>query len=208
MRKEPMGAFIDAVYAIAITILALEAPTTLDEKAQVAEFAAVIGEYAIAFTILFALWIQHRRLNQMTASVSRPQLWLHGLFLLTVCLIPRATSLVFHYGGVGELMHVGAGFESGISRAMLVDLFYCCMVFVADMGLLGLMWLSWRDPEAERDHLARCSKLNGSAILLVALGVALLTSLQNRYFGLMIPLALIFEVELAKLIFKYEHRPA
>jgi uncharacterized membrane protein len=203
MSKEAMGAFIDAVYAIAITILALEAPAELENQVAISEFVAVVFEYAIAFMILFAFWVQHRRLNRIPKEVSRSALWVHAVVLLTVCLIPRATSLVFHYGGVGKLLAVERELASGgMSRETLVDVFYCVMIFAADASLLALMLLVHKEPEEHPDPLLRDSKIVTTGLLLVGLAAAAATSVQNRYFGIILPIALLFEVELAKFVFR------
>ena len=209
MSKEAMGAFIDAVYAIAITILALEAPAQLAVDVQVSELVALVVEYALAFMILFSFWVQHRRLNRVPSQISRPQLWLHGIILLTGCLIPRATSLVFQYGGVGEWLHAPEVLAAtNTRREMVVDLFYCGMIFAADTTLLMLMFVIWRDPDAERDNLIWRSKVISSCLLLTGLFAAMATSIQNRYFGAIIPVALLLEVELCSLMFRAVRPPA
>ena len=90
----------------------------------------------------------------------------------------------------------------------MVDLFYCGMIFAADTTLLMLMFVIWRDPDAERDNLIWRSKVISSCLLLTGLFAAMATSIQNRYFGAIIPVALLLEVELCSLMFRAVRPPA
>lgn len=193
MSKEAMGAFIDAVYAIAITILALEVPESLEGEEAVDEFLWVLREYAIAFAVLFALWVHHRRINALVEHHTRATLWLSGIAMLAACLIPRATSLVFHYGGIAS---AGEVLEDD-SRAQLVDRFNVLTIMVADLAMLALAFFA--TPRGTRSAV-RTHKTASTVMLALALLVMVNHPVEDRYFALALPLALLLEIELLKLL--------
>ena len=92
-----------------MTILALEVPGELTESFAISSFAEMLLEYALSFLTLFAIWIQHRRINELNSDlVANTAVWINCVILLLVCLIPRATTLVFNYGGDVTLMQLEA----------------------------------------------------------------------------------------------------
>jgi len=204
IRRETAGAFIDAIYAIAATILALEIPSDFGEGINLATFGSLLLDYAMSFLILFALWVQHRRINDFIEPYNLPVLWITALVLLLVCLVPRATTLVFQYGDdvtlaqlEKSLMH-GAGW----TLAEFVDIFYLWIVLLADWGLLILAILAIREhPDSDAIDLRR-SKVTITVALVFVLALSLLLPFENRYFLLLIPLFLIFEKHLGKLLFR------
>jgi len=203
MQREPVGAFIDAVYAIAVTILALELPAGFEHTQGLSEFSEVLLEYALAFAILFGFWSQHRRANGFVERYGRIGLWLNGAILLLVCLVPRATTLVFRFGDdvtVAELHQTFAGLR-GWNRAELVDLFYVLVVVAVDLLLLVLLRGNTRDA-AERLEVRqlRSAKSATSIALLVVVALSFLLPVENRLVLVIVPLALIFERELTLLL--------
>lgn len=185
LGNESMGAFIDAIYAIAITLLALEIPSELDGDQALGR---ILAEYAVTFAILFALWAQHRRLNTERETLTRGLLWLNGAVMLIVCLVPRATTMVFEYGSDVTLVQLGGTILEGQewSRAELVDLAYVVIVLSADLGLLAL------------SRRFRRVKAVGTVLVLVCLGLSMLLPFPNRYVTLILPLSLFFEKEILR----------
>ena len=205
LSKENVGAFSDAVYAIAVTILALEIPAELDADFSLASFAGTLLNYALSFVILFALWLQHRRINEHIKHYSRPAIWITGAVLLLICLIPRATTFVFDYGGNVTIAQLEASLLEGAgwTKAEIVDITYVGIVLAADLGLLLLARFG-RHSEAATEWLeVHRSKLTISALTIGVLALSLLTPVENRYFLLLMPLALMFENQLAKMIFRH-----
>lgn len=204
IRREVAGAFIDAVYAIAATILALEIPGEFGAEFSVAVFGELLLDYAMSFVILFALWVQHRRIVGHAEALTPLTLWMTALVLLLVCLVPRATTLVFQYGEDVTLAQLeqtllhGAGW----TLAEFVDLFYVAIVLAADLLLLALAAMATRGSAAPDAIELRHSKYTVTLALVGLLALSLLLPVENRYFLLAIPLALIFERHLARLIFR------
>lgn len=197
ISKETLGTFVDAVYAIAMTILALEIPGELNQGAQLQDFASLLMDYALSFIVLFALWIQHRRIISHAYSESHLHVWLHALVLLLVCLIPRATTLVFSYGEDVILSELQNSLWQGEwSRAEVVDLFYVLLVALADLTLLLLSRLCLR-PDSAITHKVWHSKLIVSSAVLGVLGISFLLPVENRTVLLLLPLVLLAESRLS-----------
>lgn len=203
LSKEAVGTFIDAVYAIAVTILALEVPSELTGSFAIGSFAEMLVEYALSFLILFALWIQHRRINELNNTlVANTVVWINCVVLLLVCLIPRATTLVFNYGGDVTLGQLEASLNHGAGWTLpeIVDMFYMAVVIAADLGLLVLVTrVAGRSTDDDTIKIRR-SKVTVTALTLGILLLSLLLPVENRYFLLLIPLALMSERGLARLI--------
>ena len=209
LRNEIVGAFIDAVYAIAATILALEIPSELPgEEFGLELFSDMLVEYSLAFLLLFALWLQHRRINGIVETISRFRLFINALILLLVCLVPRATKLMFEYGDdvtLGALE--GTLFQgSGWTTAELVDLFYVVLVIFIDLGILVLLYVTGRQAETKELNRLQISKWTVTALLLVVTLTSFLLPVENRYFLIILPVVLFFEQELSTIVVRLARR--
>lgn len=205
LSKEVVGTFIDAVYAIAVTILALEVPGEFKGQFAIGSFGEMLVEYVLSFLILFALWIQHRRINGLNGdSVGSAVIWVNCLVLLLVCLVPRATTLVFDYGGDVTLAQLEGSLNHGAGWTLseFVDFFYITLVLAADLGLLVLIGKISRKSTDEETIRIRRSKITVTVLTVGVLLLSLLVPLENRYFLLLMPLALMFERGLTGLIFR------
>lgn len=203
LRGETVGAFIDAVYAIAVTILALELPSQLPDGAFGFElFIDVLIEYAVAFILLFAFWLQHRRINGLVEWVERTGFLVNAVVLMLVCLVPRATKLVFEHGGDVTMAQLrGTLLEGrGWTEAELVDLFYVIVVVLIDLGLLLLLRINRDESEGEELVRLRVSKRTVTGLLLIVTLTSFVLPVENRYFLLVIPVVLFFEQELSRLL--------
>jgi uncharacterized membrane protein len=205
LSKETVGTFIDAIYAIAVTILALEVPGEFESGFGITSFGEMLVEYALSFLILFALWVQHRRINALNEDqVGTTVIWINCFVLLMVCLVPRATTLVFNYGGDVTLAQLEASMNHGAGWTLseFVDTFYVFLVIAADVGLLMLVGRITRNSAADDKVRLRRSKITVTVLTVGVLLLSLLIPLQNRYFLLLIPLSLMFERRLGMLIFR------
>ena len=205
MSKETIGTFIDAIYAIAVTILALEVPGEFEDGFVFGLFRNMLVEYALSFFILYALWIQQRRINGLNdVTISNTVIWIHGAILLLICLIPRATTLVFDYGGDVTLAQLRASVHDGAGWTLseFADIFYVALVIGADVGLLILVVIATRNATNQEAIKIRQSKIMITALTVGVLLLSLLIPLENRHFLVLIPLALMFERKLSGLIFR------
>ncbi|MEO1059318.1 MAG: TMEM175 family protein [Actinomycetota bacterium] len=97
-----VAAFVDAVFAIVITILVLEigVPSNLSEQ-SFREALDEIGPTLIAWVISFFLvgmyWVWHRDLFNRLRAVNRDVVWLNLVFLVPVSLIPFASAVLGDY---------------------------------------------------------------------------------------------------------------
>jgi uncharacterized membrane protein len=200
MRAETVGAFIDAVYAIAVTILALEIPGSLDkDEFGFVAFAGLLFEYAVAFALLFTFWLQHRRINALREEIGRGGLWLTAFILMLVCLVPRATTLVFEFGENVTLDGLEGSLLStaGWTTAEAVDLFYVGVVICIDIGILLLLRTTRGATSGDELPQLHRTKVATTVLLVLVVCSSFLFPVQNRYFLLLIPLALFFELELS-----------
>jgi uncharacterized membrane protein len=115
---ERAKAFIDAVVAIAMTLLILplmESVTELPDSVSGAHWLDEHSEDLIGFVVSFAViatfWITHHRFFARIERVTTPFLWLTMPWLLTIVWLPVATSLSNHLAAgdvVVKLLYIGS----------------------------------------------------------------------------------------------------
>ena len=97
--------FLDAVVAIAITLLVLplvdvlpnEGPA-VDLHTLLAEEAPRFGAFTLSFLVIARLWLVHHRLVERVGSYDRPFVLVNLAWTLTVVLLPFATEVAAVYG--------------------------------------------------------------------------------------------------------------
>ncbi len=117
MDREKMGALTDGIYAIAMTILALELPlpdTTQELTKSFQDIAFIVVDYGLTFILLFAFWYNQRRINDLLEIHKRGTLLLNAVILMLVCLVPFSATLLYQLGQTTTLF--------GANYATLVDL--------------------------------------------------------------------------------------
>lgn len=98
--------FSDAVFAIAITLLAIDinapdlpAGAARDElPRRVFDLAPAIAAYVISFLVIGRYWIAHHRLFHYIVRYDGRLLWLNLLFLLAIGFLPFPPDLLSRYG--------------------------------------------------------------------------------------------------------------
>jgi uncharacterized membrane protein len=98
METSRVEAFSDGVFAVAITLLALdlrpgEGPTLgrqLLERGAVAHYAA----YVVSFLVIGIIWVNHHAVFRQIARIDRVLLFANLLLLLFVAAIPFPTALL------------------------------------------------------------------------------------------------------------------
>ena len=95
----------DGVFAIAITLAALEirAPANWDRNPYTLAHAIVptLASYAIAFAVISAYWMAHRRMIAKLVRVDALATVLNLIFLGLIALQPAAVRLLTDYGPTG-----------------------------------------------------------------------------------------------------------
>ena len=101
INKARLEQFSDGVFAIAITLLALEikvptlVSTTLGSSAhELLPLIPNIATFILSFITIAIFWVNHHQLTRSIETVSRRIVWSNMLFLMFVTLIPFATSVV------------------------------------------------------------------------------------------------------------------
>ncbi len=101
MSAERAKAFIDAVVAIAMTLLILPLMESVGEAAAggltaiewFGEHSDQLLSFALSFAIIAMFWINHHRLFAKVENVSSGLLWLTMAWLLSIVWLPIATAL-------------------------------------------------------------------------------------------------------------------
>jgi uncharacterized membrane protein len=204
ISKESVGGFVDAVYAVAVTILALEIPAEIRGDFSLVFIGSMLLNYGISFFVLFALWLQHRRINEYLAVFTPLSLWLNASVLLLVCLIPRATTFVFEYGGNITLTELEASLVAGNwTRAEIIDVGYSSIIILADLGLSALMRIAHTSSDDDVIADVVRSKFTISGLLLLILAASLVTPIENRYFLFILPVGLMCETWIAGILKRF-----
>ncbi len=124
--------FSDAVFAIAITLLALDVrlpalDATSASPALGPQLAALVPNFfafALSFVVIGGYWVAHHRLYNFVDRFDTRMLWLNLLVLFFVALLPFPTQVVADYGNtlLGVEIYAGAMTLTGI--AVLFMLLY------------------------------------------------------------------------------------
>ena len=100
--------FSDAVFAIAITLLAIEIHPPEDWNGDVGSFfhlmAAKLWSYGVTFACIGVLWISHRRTFSRLTHADGPLDVLNFLMLGLVALLPLGTQLLWEVHTSGPLI--------------------------------------------------------------------------------------------------------
>ena len=155
--------FSDAVFAIAITLLALEIrlpEVELDALPQaILALLPEIAVYALSFLIVGLFWVGHHRNFQYIARYDYSLIWLNLLFLLCIAFLPVASSILGHY-----------------YHHPFAVLFYCGVLCITSLMSVLLWWYASHNHrliEADVEpHVIRYVFYRSVATIAVALGAA------------------------------------
>ncbi|MDR8412001.1 TMEM175 family protein [Nonomuraea sp. 3-1Str] len=170
MTHERVAMFVDAVFAIAMTLLAVEIPrppanVAEGEGSRLARAARLwdfLGDnwstwlaFVIAFLILWGVWREHHRTLDMVVRVSPRIMARHVPLLIVVVLLPYATGLIgesagnpltvcLFAGAVAALLFAQAALLRAILRDQVLrpDADAAAMrVEAATLMVVGAFWL-------------------------------------------------------------------
>jgi uncharacterized membrane protein len=105
LSTDRVVAFSDGVLAVALTLLVLDLklPPGLGTEAAlwtaVLHLAPAFAAWVVSFTFVITIWINHHYFFDTVRVADRGLLWLNGLLLLGVSLIPFPTGLIGEYPG-------------------------------------------------------------------------------------------------------------
>jgi uncharacterized membrane protein len=121
MRRERMEAFSDGVFAVAITLLALnlvvDGPGHDSLVQQLGHQWPVFAAYGVSFFTIGIIWVNHHALFDLMTRVDRPLLFLNLLLLSFVVAIPFATTTLASYLRVSN----GSGKAAGVLYAGVME---------------------------------------------------------------------------------------
>lgn len=120
-------AFSDGVLAVVITLLVLEVklPSGLKSEAELwrafAHIAPVLLAWVVSFAFVLTFWVNHHYFFAGLKNTDRGLLWLNGVFLLTIAMIPFPTALVGQYPGFAAPLALlsGAMLLTSLSFALM-----------------------------------------------------------------------------------------
>lgn len=119
-------AFADAVFAIAITLLALDitVPDRLpDEAVPDALYDALphIGAYVLSFVVIGSLWLSHHRICSEIHKLDHTLVRLELCLLAIIAVLPFPTGVISEYGDVpiGTAVYAGSMAAAGMILALM-----------------------------------------------------------------------------------------
>lgn len=103
-RPERALAFSDAVFGVAITLLVIDLrlPETVHGDAALLEaLRAMVPKlllFGFTFLIVGAAWLAHHRKFSLIERVDGRLLWINLIYLMALCLVPFASSVLGEHG--------------------------------------------------------------------------------------------------------------
>src|SRR5690242_17805180 len=135
MESNRLEAFSDGVFAVAITLLALDLalphPGHVSLTRQLSDHWPSFAAYLVSFLTIGIIWVNHHTLFNNIAHVDRPLLFINLLLLFFVVSIPFVTTMLADY--LRERTHdasVAAAIYEGVFTAMGLSfgfLFWWCI---------------------------------------------------------------------------------
>ena len=127
---ERLITFLDAVVAIAITLLVLPLIDLLGEAGAVplgellGDHLAQLGSFALSFVVIARLWLVHHRMAEWVGGYDAVFLWLNLLWAFTIVLLPFSSQVVAAYGTepLSLALYVGTITASAATTAAIAGL--------------------------------------------------------------------------------------
>ncbi len=175
MDRSRLEAFSDGVFAVAITLLALNLTVAGPGHGKLlnllgAHWPAFVA-YLISFFIIGIVWVNHHVLVRGIAVVDRTLLFLNLLLLLFVVLIPFATATVAEY--------LTASGPNAHRNAQVAMALYGAVFLGMSVGFGGIFeWTlhgnhRYQPVPADKHWAARARFVGGGVVYLIAIAVAL-----------------------------------
>jgi uncharacterized membrane protein len=178
--------FSDAVFAIAITLLALEIrlPTTDGPVSNSQLFRNLLAiwpkylGYVVSFLVIGTLWAGHHRKFLLIKHHDRRLLFLNLILLMSIAFIPFSTSVISEYGN------------------LTATIFYALSIAVAGLLSALVWWYAARnyrlvDNKVKRKELWKelLRPLGVSGVFIASVGLAFINSDLAKYaWILMLPM--------------------
>jgi uncharacterized membrane protein len=176
MDRGRLEAFSDGVFAVAITLLALNLAVKGPGHGngtlayQLAHQWAAYAAYLISFFTIGIIWVNHHQLVSNVVVVTRMLLFLNLVLLLFVVLIPVVTGTVADYLADG-------GFDAKLAVAV-----YAIVLTGMSAGFAGIAEWSMGEGRTrvpvppDRRWTARIRFMSGGLVYLVIVGIAFVSA--------------------------------
>jgi uncharacterized membrane protein len=191
MDRGRLEAFSDGVFAVAITLLALD--LTVPEPGhrlmgqQLASHWPSFAAYVVSFLTIGIIWVNHHALVRNFATVDRVTLFLNLLMLFFVVTIPFATATMAAY------------LREGGADAALAAAIYQGVFLGMSIAFGGLFWWSIRKAHLTvplAGSTARTALLRftiGNLAYAAAIGIAYLSAPASLVVALLVGVYYVFE---------------
>lgn len=136
-----MRAFADAVFSIAITLLALDMTVPKDLPSSqlghaLKEALPSVAGYVLSFVVVGALWLSHHRLFGMVRVLDHSVLYAEMALLAIVAALPFPTRVISDYGDSAVATSLYAGTISG--AALLITAMFQLLRMRPDLRKEGV----------------------------------------------------------------------
>lgn len=178
-RTERFKAFVDAVVAIAMTLLILPLMESVSEAASgdistadfLAEHAGQLLSFALSFLLIATFWMGHHRQYRDVEWITTPLLWINVAWMATIVWLPVPTAMI------GQM-------ETDALQAVV---YIGTLIMTQVTTLAGWLYLS-RHPEltSASPQTVRAGAI-GDLAAIILFGAALLIAVvasPNGYWGL------------------------
>ena len=191
IRANELLPFFDAIFAVALTLLAFNIPSMLGMKDYGASLFNSILAYSLTGLIIILYWFKLRRLIVFARFLHVPQLLCMGQAILIVCLFPKMANLVLLYGSqAGSMFELTMG--QVVNTAYLVSLFAFNALCIFFAWSLTTHHYYKKGNQAMLRHVIRGQLLGFVLILVMATAELFWDGFNNQYIFL-VPFVLIVE---------------
>ncbi|MCM3778092.1 TMEM175 family protein [Microbacterium hydrocarbonoxydans] len=102
LNPERFTAFVDAVVAIAMTLLILPLMESVSDAASgkltTADFFhehhGQLASFALSFLLIASFWTEHHRVYSRVLRITTPLIWINIVWLFTIVWLPVATAMI------------------------------------------------------------------------------------------------------------------
>lgn len=194
MDRGRFEAFSDGVFAVAITLLALDlavpGPGHGPLGTQLTDRWPALAGYAVSFLTIGIIWVNHHALCGNFADVNRPLLFLNLLLLFFVVAIPFATSTFAEYLRVG-------GPDASLAGAIYEVVF-------TGMGLSFALLFFWA---VRGEHLRAPLSSAAARRAIVRFGIGNVAYIAAIGFAFVSPISSLVISGLVAVYYVFEHTP-
>jgi uncharacterized membrane protein len=194
VNKHRIEAFSDGVFAVAITILALNLTVPKDPASlshglwhDVESHWPPYAAYVVSFMIIGIIWISHNSVFRHIAELDRTLVFLNLLLLMFVVVIPFPTVLVAEFLNKGEPAHVALALYSAVMLAQAIVWSVIWWWVASHPHLLDAKV----DPELARKAVLRFSA--GTPIYVLAIVISFINADVALLFHFLVAIAYSFE---------------